>query len=77
MEFDINSIIMTTKKLGVYAHSKIRFKSRETNPRVKASNPIEVSEKIGVWLWNDIDILSARKKIGIRKTGVQKSNISE
>ena len=77
MEFDINNINMTTTKLGVYAHSKIRFKSGDINPPVKASIPKEVSEKSGLWLWNDIDILSGRKKIGIRKTDVQKSNISE
>ena len=66
MEFDINSIIMTTKKLGVYAHSKISFKRREINSRVKASNHIEIYENIGVWLWKDIHILYARTQIGIR-----------
>lgn len=77
MEFVINSIIMTTKKLGVYAHSKIKVKRGRTNPPVIASVPKEVAEKSGMWLCDDIQILTDGEKVVIQKTEVQKSNFSE
>lgn len=77
MEFVSNGIITTTKNLGVYAHSKIRVKRGRTNPPVIASFPQEVAEKSGMWLCDDIHILTDGEKIVIQKTEVQKSNFSE
>jgi hypothetical protein len=77
MEFVINGIIMTTKKLGVFAHSKIRVKRDRTNPPVIASVHKEVAEKSGIWLCDDIQILTDGEKVVIQKTEVQKSNFSE
>lgn len=77
MELVINGIITTTKKLGVYVHTKILVKRGRTNPPVIASVRQEVAEKSGMWLCDEIHILTDGEKIVIQKTDVQKSNFSE
>jgi AbrB family looped-hinge helix DNA binding protein len=70
MELKTTSIIMATKKVIAYAHSKIRAARGGDNPPMIVTIPKEVAEKSGMKLGDDIQILTDGEKIVIRKTEV-------
>ena len=70
MELKTSNIIMATKKVIAYAHSKIRAARGGDNPPMIVTIPKEVAEKSGMKLGDDIQILTDGEKIVIRKTEV-------
>ena len=70
MELKTSNIIMATKKVIAYAHSKIRAARGGNNPPMIVTIPKEVAEKSGMKLGDDIQILTDGEKIVIRKTEV-------
>jgi AbrB family looped-hinge helix DNA binding protein len=70
MEFNTSNIIMATRKVIAYAHSKIRAARGGNNPPMIVTIPKEVAEKSGMKLGDDIQILTDGEKIVIRKTEV-------
>lgn len=67
MQFNIKCIIMTSKKLGAYAYSKIRVERGRGNPPMVASIPKEDAEKSDIRLGDDVHILTNGEKIVIGK----------
>ena len=70
MELRTSNIIMATKKVIAYAHSKIRAARGGVNPPMIVTIPKEVAEKSGMKLGDDIQILTDGEKIVIRKTEI-------
>jgi AbrB family looped-hinge helix DNA binding protein len=70
MELRTSNIIMATKKVIAYAHSKIRAARGGDNPPMIVTIPKEVAEKSGMKLGDDIQILTDGEKIVIRKTEI-------
>ena len=70
MELRTSNIIMATRKVIAYAHSKIRAARGGDNPPMIVTIPKEVAEKSGMKLGDDIQILTDGKKIVIRKTEI-------
>jgi AbrB family looped-hinge helix DNA binding protein len=70
MVINTNSIIMTTRKVIAYAHSKIRAARGGDNPPMIVTIPKEVAEKSGMKLGDNIQILTDGEKIVIRKTEI-------
>ena len=70
MELNTSSIIMTTKKVIAFAHSKIRAARGGDNPPMIVTIPKDVAEKSGMRLGDNIQILTDGEKIVIRKTEV-------
>jgi AbrB family looped-hinge helix DNA binding protein len=70
MELRTSNIIMATKKVIAYAHSRIRAARGGDNPPMIVTIPKEVAEKSGMKLGDDIQILTDGEKIVIRKTEV-------
>ncbi|HJT84156.1 MAG TPA: AbrB/MazE/SpoVT family DNA-binding domain-containing protein [Nitrososphaeraceae archaeon] len=67
MELRTSNIIMATKKVIAYAHSKIRAARGGDNPPLIVTIPKDVAEKSGMKLGDDIQILTDGEKIVIRK----------
>jgi vacuolar-type H+-ATPase subunit F/Vma7 len=67
MELRTSNIIMATKKVIAYAHSKIRAARGGDNPPIIVTIPKDVAEKSGMKLGDDIQILTDGEKIVIRK----------
>ena len=70
MELRTSNIIMATKKVIAYAHSKIRAARGGDNPPMIVTIPKDVAEKSGMKLGDDIQILTDGEKIVIRKVEV-------
>jgi AbrB family looped-hinge helix DNA binding protein len=70
MELRTSNIIMATRKVIAYAHSRIRAARGGDNPPMIVTIPKEVAEKSGMKLGDDIQILTDGEKIVIRKTEV-------
>jgi AbrB family looped-hinge helix DNA binding protein len=70
MELRTSNIIMATRKVIAYAHSKIRAARGGDNPPMIVTIPKEVAEKSGMKLGDDIQILTDGEKIVIRKTEI-------
>ena len=67
MELRTTNIIMATKKVIAYAHSKIRAARGGDNPPLIVTIPKDVAEKSGMKLGDNIQILTDGEKIVIRK----------
>jgi AbrB family looped-hinge helix DNA binding protein len=70
MELRTSNIIMATKKVIAFAHSKIRAARGGDNPPMIVTIPKEVADKSGMKLGDDIQILTDGEKIVIRKVEI-------
>jgi len=70
MELRTSNIIMATKKVIAYAHTKIRAARGGNNPPMIVTIPTDVPEKSEMKLGDDIQILTDGEKIVIRKTEI-------
>ena len=70
MELRTSNIIMSTKKVIAFAHSKIRAARGGDNPPMIVTIPKEVADKSGMKLGDDIQILTDGEKIVIRKVEI-------
>ena len=70
MELRTSNIIMATKKVIAFAHSKIRAARGGDNPPMIVTIPKDVADKSGMKLGDDIQILTDGEKIVIRKVEI-------
>jgi AbrB family looped-hinge helix DNA binding protein len=62
-----NVLVMTTKKVIAYAHSKLRAARGGENPPMIVTIPKQVAEKAGLKIGDDVQILTDGEKIVVRK----------
>ena len=65
-----NVLVMTTKKVIAYAHSKLRGARGGVNPPIVVTIPKEVAEKTGLKIGDGVQILTDGEKIVLRKEEV-------
>ena len=65
-----NVLVMTTKKVIAYAHSKLRAARGGENPPMIVTIPKQVAEKAGLKIGDDVQILTDGEKIVVRKEEV-------
>jgi AbrB family looped-hinge helix DNA binding protein len=70
MDSRVHSVLMTTKKVIAYAHSKLRAARGGENPPMIVTIPKEVAEKAGLKIGDDVQILTDGEKIVVRKEEV-------
>ena len=70
MDSRIHSVLMTTKKVIAYAHSKLRAARGGENPPMIVTIPKQVAEKAGLKIGDDVQILTDGEKIVLRKEEV-------
>ena len=75
MDDRLHNVLMTTKKVIAYAHSKLRGARGGVNPPIIVTIPKEVAEKAGLKIGDAVQILTDGEKIVLRKEEVPEEYI--